>query len=112
MGDYPDGSPSGGTPGSNLLIRRMGKDLPQHRQIDNMIVDENNDRQWYTGCLPLGLADDKYWLSELQVYLRANFAEAFGATEDDIAAPMHGRNKPIALGQVGIRCMHCKCTYI
>ena len=111
MGDYPDGSPSGGTPGSNLLIRRMGKDLPQHRQIDNMIVDENNDRQWYTGCLPLGLADDKYWLSELQVYLRANFAEAFGATEDDIAAPMHGRNKPIALGQVGIRCMHCKCMY-
>lgn len=42
------------------------------------------------------------------MYLRANFAEAFGATEDDIAAPMHGRNKPIALGQVGIRCMHCK----
>jgi hypothetical protein len=91
-------------------MRRMGKDLPQHRQIDNMIVDENNERQWYTGCLPLGLADDKYWLSELQVYLRANFAEGFGATEDDIAAPMHGRNKPIALGQVGIRCMHCKCT--
>lgn len=27
---------------------------------------------------------------------------------EDIAAPMHGRNKPIALGQVGIRCMHCK----
>jgi len=21
---------------------------------------------------------------------------------------MHGRNKPIAYGQVGIRCMHCK----
>ena len=38
-------------------------------------------------------------------------AEAFGATEEDIAAPMHGRNKPIALGQVGIRCMHCKRKY-
>ena len=63
---------------------------------------------YYTGWLPLGLDDDKYWLSELQVYLRANFAEAFGATEEDIAAPMHGRNKPIALGQVGIRCKHCK----
>jgi hypothetical protein len=50
-------------------------------------------------------------LSELQVYLRANFSEAFGATEEDIAAPMHGRNKPIALGQVGIRCMHCKRKY-
>lgn len=56
----------------------------------------------------MGLAEDKYWLSELQVYLRSNFAEAFGATEADIAAPMHGRNKPIALGQVGIRCMHCR----
>ena len=50
---------------------------------------------YYTGTLPLGLDDDKYWLSELQVFLRSNFAEAFAATEEDIAAPMHGRNKPI-----------------
>eukprot|EP00977_Amphora_coffeiformis_P011398 scaffold2760_cov167-Amphora_coffeaeformis.AAC.12 len=85
--------------------------LHQHRQVDNEILDENNERKWFTGCVPLGLPDDKYWLSELQVFLRANFAEAFGATEDDIAAPMHGRNKPIALGQVGIRCMHCKSKY-
>lgn len=75
---------------------------------DGATVIEDGTNQWYTGCVPLGLDDDKYWLSELQVYLRANFAEAFGATEEDIAAPMHGRNKPIALGQVGIRCMHCK----
>lgn len=63
---------------------------------------------YYAGHVPLGLDDDKYWLSELQVYLRSHFAEAFGATEDDVAAPMHGRNKPIVLGQVGIRCKHCK----
>jgi hypothetical protein len=63
---------------------------------------------WYSGSVSLGLEEDQYWLSELQVYLRSNFAEAFGATETDIAAPMHGRNKPIALGQVGIRCIHCK----
>ena len=75
---------------------------------DGTTVIEDGANQWYMGCVPLGLEDDKYWLSELQVYLRANFAEAFGATEEDIAAPMHGRNKPIALGQVGIRCMHCK----
>eukprot|EP00980_Cylindrotheca_fusiformis_P021681 scaffold8529_cov137-Cylindrotheca_fusiformis.AAC.11 len=73
---------------------------------DGQVLEE--PKKWFAGCVPLGLEDDKYWLSELQVYLRANFAEAFGATEDDIAAPMHGRNKPIALGQVGIRCMHCK----
>mmetsp|Transcript_6015 Transcript_6015/g.8513 ORF Transcript_6015/g.8513 Transcript_6015/m.8513 type:complete len:1159 (+) Transcript_6015:162-3638(+) len=65
-------------------------------------------QRYFPGCVRLGLEEDKYWLSELQVYLRSNFAEAFGATEQDIAAPMHGRNKPIALGQVGIRCMHCK----
>ncbi|CAB9508764.1 expressed unknown protein [Seminavis robusta] len=75
--------------------------------------DENEENQadgqkWFHGSVPLGLEDDKYWLSELQVYLRSNFAESFGATEEDIAAPMHGRNKPIAFGQVGIRCMHCK----
>jgi hypothetical protein len=71
-------------------------------------IVEDRGSTWYMGSVPLGVDDDKYWLSELQVYLRANFAEAFGATEDDIAAPMHGRNKPIALGQVGIRCLHCK----
>jgi len=75
---------------------------------DGATVIEDGTDQWYTGSVPLGLDDDKYWLSELQVYLRGNFAEAFAATEEDIAAPMHGRNKPIALGQVGIRCMHCK----
>ena len=64
--------------------------------------------KWYPGSVPLGLEEDKFWLSELQCYLRSNFAEVFAATEEDIAAPMHGRNKPIALGQVGIRCMHCR----
>jgi len=78
---------------------------------DGATVIEDGTNQWFTGCVPLGLEDDKYWLSELQVYLRSNFAEAFGATEEDIAAPMHGRNKPIALGQVGIRCLHCKREY-
>jgi hypothetical protein len=77
---------------------------------DGEVVMEEPTK-WYSGCVPLGVEDDKYWLSELQVYLRDHFAEAFGATEEDIAAPMHGRNKPIALGQVGIRCMHCKREY-
>jgi hypothetical protein len=78
---------------------------------DGAEADNAESQKWFSGCVPLGLEDDKYWLSELQVYLRANFAESFGATEEDIAAPMHGRNKPIALGQVGIRCMHCKREY-
>ena len=86
---------------------KKGKKSKKDNHDITELQDLNIDK-WYSGCVPLGLDDDKYWLSELQVFLRANFAEAFGATEEDIAAPMHGRNKPIALGQVGIRCMHCK----
>jgi hypothetical protein len=58
---------------------------------DNDDDDEEHEdhladgQKWFHGSIPLGLEDDKYWLSELQVYLRAHFAEAFGATEDDIA---------------------------
>jgi hypothetical protein len=57
---------------------------------ENEEEDEENEdigeaQKWFHGSVPLGLEDDKYWLSELQVYLRANFAEAFGATEEDIA---------------------------
>lgn len=64
--------------------------------------------EWCNGHAALGLDEDKYWLSELQCFLRSQFAEAFGASERDIVAPMHGRNKPIVLGQVGIRCVWCR----
>ena len=33
--------------------------------------------------------------------------ELFEATQDDVNAGAQGRNKPIVLGQVGIRCVHC-----
>ena len=33
--------------------------------------------------------------------------ELFEAKEDDVASNAQGRNKPIVLGQVGIRCIHC-----
>lgn len=104
-------SPNRGRPRKTLTpIRPPSSDKTQSSEGG---TEEGDDSQkWYSGCVPLGLEDDKYWLSELQVFLRAHFAEAFGATEEDIAAPMHGRNKPIALGQVGIRCMHCKREFL
>jgi hypothetical protein len=97
-------SRAGGPPRKRGATASMGVD-DEGRPV---VVDRGHT--WHVGSVALGVDDDKYWLSELQVYLRANFAEAFAATEEDIAAPMHGRNKPIALGQVGIRCTHCKCT--
>lgn len=37
--------------------------------------------QWYASCMPLGLADDQFYLSELQCLLRDEFVEVFGTTE-------------------------------
>ncbi|KAL7498365.1 hypothetical protein ACHAWT_009413 [Skeletonema menzelii] len=64
--------------------------------------------KWYGSSMPLGLPDDRFYLSELQCLLRADFIEVFGTTEADIDLTHQGRNKPIALGQVGLRCKHCK----
>jgi hypothetical protein len=58
--------------------------------------------------LPCILAqpEDNLKLSEHQVQLRHQI-EAFQATDDDVSTHTRGRNKPIILGQVGIRCRHC-----
>ena len=66
-------------------------------------------REWYAKCTDLGLPEDKFWLSELQCFLRSNFCEVFGATQQDMRVHAYsGRNKPILLGQVGVRCKYCK----
>jgi hypothetical protein len=59
-------------------------------------------------ALPCSLArpDDALKLSSHQVLLRHQI-EAFQATKDDVTTHTRGRNKPITLGQVGIRCRHC-----
>jgi hypothetical protein len=54
----------------------------------------------------LALPEDGLKLSGHQVFLRHQI-EAFQATEDDATTHTRGRNKPIQLGQVGIRCRHC-----
>lgn len=37
--------------------------------------------KWYASYMPLGLPDDKFYLSELQCLLRDEFVEIFGTTE-------------------------------
>jgi hypothetical protein len=61
--------------------------------------------------LPRTLArpDDKLTLSSHQVLLRHQI-EVFQVTKEDLKAPTKGRNKQIRVGQVGIRCRHCKNT--
>jgi hypothetical protein len=54
----------------------------------------------------LALPEDHVKLSTHQVFLRHQI-EAFRASEEDISTHTRGRNKPVALGQIGIRCRHC-----
>jgi hypothetical protein len=54
----------------------------------------------------LALPEDETKLSSFQYLLRQQI-EFFKATENDIVTHARGRNKPIMLDQVGIRCKHC-----
>jgi len=64
--------------------------------------------QVLTGRLasPLYLSCDYQTLSEYQMLVRKQI-ELFEANCDDVDANAQGRNKPVTLGQVGIRCRHC-----
>lgn len=58
--------------------------------------------------LALALEEDKEWLTPIHCFVRRHCVEAFTAKEADIQTPSKGKRKPIIVGQVGIRCPHCK----
>lgn len=57
-------------------------------------------------CLRLSLSTDRSNLSEYQCLIREQIC-LFAATQADIDSSAQGRNRPIVLQQVGIRCRHC-----
>jgi hypothetical protein len=57
-------------------------------------------------AIPLSLSCDDHSLSSYQCLVRQQ-VELFQAKQQDIDANAQGRNRPIVLGQVGIRCRHC-----
>lgn len=60
-----------------------------------------------SGVLLLSLPDDKISLSETLCIVRENI-EVFVATDADVKAPAPGRKRPVVIGQVGLRCIHCR----
>lgn len=54
----------------------------------------------------LYVASDDESVNGYQCFARKQI-ELFEATQEDVDAGAQGRNKPIILGQVGIRCIHC-----
>jgi hypothetical protein len=54
----------------------------------------------------LYVEDDDQFLTEYQCFLRKQL-ELFEAAPVDVRSSSQGRNTPIILGQVGLRCRHC-----
>ena len=57
-------------------------------------------------AVPLSIEADERTLSEFQRLVRKHI-ELFEAKQEDVESNAQGRNRPIVLGQVGIRCCHC-----
>ncbi len=58
--------------------------------------------------ISLGMPSDEDCLSDRQCYVRSNFVELFAATEADVAARHSKGAQKLHVGQIGIRCKHCK----
>lgn len=93
------------TAGVHCLLntsRGLGLQASQHQN------GEQQENEGVTGRLPLVLyvnCDDDS-LSEYQCLVRKQI-ELFEAGRDDVGSNAQGRNRPIVIGQVGIRCRHC-----
>jgi hypothetical protein len=57
--------------------------------------------------LLLAQPEDKISLSETLCTIRENI-EVFSATQADTDAPAPGRKHPVVVGQIGLRCIHCR----
>uniref|UniRef100_A0A7S3LE58 Uncharacterized protein n=1 Tax=Amphora coffeiformis TaxID=265554 RepID=A0A7S3LE58_9STRA len=75
----------------------------------NKIVINKPSRS-FSGCISLAFPQDSESLSPLHCFMRKYCVEAFAAEEPDLATPRYGKAHTgrVTLGQVGIRCIHCK----
>ncbi len=92
---------------ASLPVRRIASPAaPLHA----IITDQSSTDQDVgpTGRPPvmLSLASDPGSVSEYQCLVRQQI-EFFEATQEDVQSNAQGRNRPIVLAQVGIRCRHC-----
>jgi hypothetical protein len=61
-----------------------------------------------TKRMMLAMPSDKDSLSDRQCYVRSEMVEIFAASEKDVAARHSKGAQKLVIGQVGIRCVHCK----
>lgn len=105
-------SSRGGSMGYESSSRNMSLGLDNSSSGGHSFHNEKNLSMGPFAILshpvPLALPSDKDWLTPLHCFVRGNCVEVFTATEDDVATPSKGKRKPIYVGQIGIRCPHCR----
>ncbi len=77
-----------------------------NHSLDATPQDESRGGVTGRSPIPLYISCDSDSLSEYQCLVRKHI-ELFEATVEDVESNAQGRNRPIVLGQVGIRCRHC-----
>lgn len=84
--------------------------LSDTSQESGYFGNETSPGVFYTGCVSLALPEDDDVLSPLHCFMRKYCVEVFSAQQEDIATPRYGKSHggKIVVGQVGIRCLHCK----
>ena len=125
MGRNGLGQPGGGS-GSALALHPSAADvIYEQRRLAAAAEVSNTVRDSSVGKPPDAFVDrdpdgrardlptllvvpmDHMQLSSHQTLLRYQI-EVFRAGEEDTSTHTRGRNKPVQLGQIGIRCRHCK----
>eukprot|EP00934_Nitzschia_sp_Nitz4_P007815 Nitzschia sp. Nitz4//scaffold141_size107518//47255//47806//NITZ4_004276-RA/size107518-processed-gene-0.110-mRNA-1//-1//CDS//3329536288//7805//frame0 len=77
----------------------QGGEKGTRRQLNDLRSTRRPPRVLY-------MQSDNDAISPYQCLVRKQI-EIFEATEEDTSGSAQGRNRPIVLGQVGIRCVHC-----
>jgi hypothetical protein len=100
---YSEGSMTPRRHGNGEAI--MGDPSMSHDSGFRMRPDEDPSKP----LLLLSMPQDRVSLSETLCVVRENI-EVFRATQGDVDAPAPGRKHAVVVGQVGLRCIHCRHT--
>jgi hypothetical protein len=90
----------------HTMAARTGADLSSSNMEPRALVPGGNSKWAGRHPVTLFMSCDDDSLSEYQCLVRKQI-ELFEARKEEVESNSKGRNKPIVLGQVGIRCRHC-----
>jgi hypothetical protein len=106
------GTNSGGDANGGTYDEHTFTPDPENLSPPSQAAQDTNNKATSMGLLtgrnpvPLYMSCDDDSLSAYQCTVRKQI-EIFEARIEDVESNAQGRNKPITLGQVGIRCRHC-----